>query len=200
MEPLKFYDVGLEKRRAFARHSRIKRIAALFRFFEFCLFLLLFSKYSPQISLLKFSFSGEYFRGVTLTLASPQFVFFVGNAIVVALLLGSAKTGGKPTDFYDEYVSKSQSAHRIRINYPDKENESLTRSCPAKLPTPTPTPTQTETLEVRRYLKRTRSGNFRKAAVDSGKKSPAEEVSSEEFRRIVEAFIERQQRFLREEE
>ncbi|KAL2537677.1 uncharacterized protein Fot_19068 [Forsythia ovata] len=53
----------------------------------------------------------KYFRGISVTLISPRFVFVLGNVILVVLLMQSgqfaAKDGHKNSykiDFYDEYI------------------------------------------------------------------------------------------------
>ncbi|KAI3446135.1 hypothetical protein Pfo_002800 [Paulownia fortunei] len=215
MDSFKFHDIRVEKANAISRHRRIQRITTLFRFLELFVFLIILSTFSNQF-VFSFKLSSEYFRGISVTLISPRFVFVVGNAIVIVLFLISGqfseKKGERSTDFYEEYVEKCRNnqqtcskeekkasdAYKYSVCYDAKKmsrshSENLERAVHGE--------------ERRRDLRRSMSEKGRKS-VDCGRKAAAagsspyaeEEMSSEEFRRTVEAFIARQQRFLREEE
>ncbi|EPS64125.1 hypothetical protein M569_10658 [Genlisea aurea] len=162
MESLKLGHAGSETKKT------IEKMTAVFGVLELCAYLVVFSRFSSQLSF--------GFRGATAPGVSTRFVFLLGNAIVVVLLLGSGKfapkTGGKEDPGDD----------RVSVTPPDKKKK-LIRS-------------RTEVaaaVEIRRELRKSKSENFR------GDASPEEEMNGEDFRRKVEAFIERQQRVLREE-
>lgn len=184
MESFRFHDVGVEKANAVAKHRTIQRIGSLFRLMEVLVFLIALSRCSTHL-LSSLKLSGEYFRGVSLI--TPRSVFVVGNAIVVALFFISGHFSGneaeRATDFYDEYVEKCH--HRSQAEAKRASDHScdkvMSRTQSARL----------QAVERRRDLRRSMSEKSGRAE---------EEMSSEEFRRTVEAFIARQQKSLREEE
>ncbi|PIN15165.1 hypothetical protein CDL12_12193 [Handroanthus impetiginosus] len=214
MDSYNFQDLKEEKENAILRYRRKKRITALFRLVEVIVFLIILSRVPTEFPF-SFKISSEYVRGISVNLISPRFVFLLGNAIIVVLFLisgqFSGKNGGTDCDFYDEYVEKCRnnqqiikeetkaSDYKYRVCYDEKKisrshSENLERAVRLE--------------ERRRDLRRNMSEKCRKS-VDCGRKvaevvgsSPGaeDELSGEEFRRKVEAFIARQQRFLREEE
>ncbi|KAI3448022.1 hypothetical protein Pfo_004687 [Paulownia fortunei] len=215
MDAFNFHDIRVEKANAISRYRRIQRVTSLFRFVELFVLLIVVSRFSTQFAL-SLKLSGEYFRGISVTLISPRFVFLLGNAIVIVLFLKSGgfsgKNGEKVADFYDEYVEKcrknyqqacskeekkASDAYRVGVCYEERKiyrihSENLERGIHGD--------------ERRREPKRSMTQIHRKSP-DCGRKLAAaesssyaeDEMSSEEFRRTVEAFIARQQRFLREE-
>ncbi|XP_057788406.1 uncharacterized protein LOC131005428 [Salvia miltiorrhiza] len=201
MDSFKFHDVRVEKANAVAKYRRVQRITSLFRFVELFVFLIVVSRFSAQFAVF-LKLSGEYFRGISVVaLISPRSVFVVGNAIVIALFLISRRfSGERSTDFYDEYVEKCRNNNvnqqQTWIRAVEKvaseardEGKAISRTRSANLERPV---REEEEEERRRDLRRCMSEKCRKRA--------EEEMSSEEFRQTVEAFIARQQRFLREEE
>lgn len=194
-----FGDIKVEKANAISRYRRIQRITILFRAIELLVFLIVVSRFSTQFSS-PLKLSGEYFRGVAVALISPKFVFLVGNAIVLVLFFKSgrlsAKDGEGVADFYDEYVERCRMNQEIKKGVDDCKLHFQTRKTMCR--------SSSEKLERkvvhgdgdtkrRRELARSMTEGRRKLAA-------ADEMSSEEFRRTVEAFIARQQRFLREED
>lgn len=212
MDSFKFHDIRVEKANAIAKYRRIQRITTLFRFMELFVFLIVLSRFSTQFAF-SFNLSSEYFRGISVTLISPRSVFIVGNAIVIVLFLisgqFSGKKGEKSTDFYDEYVEKCRNNQQTW----SKEEKKASNACyKEKMMSRTHSAKLQRAVhgeEPRRDLRRSMSEKCRKS-VDCGRKTAAaggnsrpyeeDEMSSEEFRRTVEEFIARQQRFLREEE
>ncbi|XP_075475286.1 uncharacterized protein LOC142506036 [Primulina tabacum] len=206
MDSLKFCDVRVEKSNSISKYRKIQRITALFRLVELFVFLIIVVRFCSQFPF-SVMFSGEHFRSVLVTLISPRFVFVIGNLIVAVLLLKSwrfsAENGGKWTDFYDEYVEKCRRNHRTSSNGKLRDME-MNRSKSEKIPR------VSQVEEPRRELRRsttercqrTVKAGRRNAAANSGITSycPEDEMSGEEFRQAVEAFIARQQRLLREEE
>ncbi|XP_057783110.1 uncharacterized protein LOC131000976 [Salvia miltiorrhiza] len=151
--------------------SRYRRVETLFRVVELLVVAIVVSRFSTKLS-------GEYFRKISVALISPRSVFLVGNAIVLVLFFKSGRFSGN--DFYDEYVEKcrkNEGFHDYKA-IPTK----MCRSSSDKL-------VVHGGPELRRSM-----------TEDCRRRRKAEEMSSEEFRRTVEAFIARQQRFLREED
>ncbi|XP_051147416.1 uncharacterized protein LOC127262662 [Andrographis paniculata] len=197
METIKVHDIGAEKANAISRYRRIQRITTLLRFVEVFVFLIVVSRFSTQFSF-SLKLSSEYFRGVSVTLISPKSVFVIGNAIVVALILISGQFSSKTSDFYDEYVEECRNYNpQVSINKVEKKSIDRYRSSAC---------CNNGTKIIRRVQSEhlikveERHGSLRRSASDKCEKKSANEMSSEEFRRTVEAFIERQQRFLKEEE
>uniref|UniRef100_A0A7N0TYD1 DUF4408 domain-containing protein n=1 Tax=Kalanchoe fedtschenkoi TaxID=63787 RepID=A0A7N0TYD1_KALFE len=160
-------------------------------------------------------------QSCALLLSTPS-VFLIGNAIVISLVGSFQSSSDSRTDLYEELVEESKqqreddstkqsicsdpetktAASNSSAAAPASENESVGYSevrevkCYRR--------TQSETLvrsDVTKELRRSRTGN------GWMKREPAAEkhvegvdgLSSDEFRRTVEAFIAKQQRFLRDE-
>ncbi|KAL6963846.1 hypothetical protein U1Q18_034852 [Sarracenia purpurea var. burkii] len=212
MDSFNIVNLKVEKANAILRYRRLRKITALFRFVELSFFLVMISRFSVQLSF-GFKHSGECFRGLVAPLFSPRFVFVIGNAIVIVLVLKSGwlssrdSAGSKiGTDFCEEYVKnsvKNQIVNGVENEYRRRENSVMadTRKDGGRRIYRS----QSEILngeggeKPHRQLSRSATERCRKSisAVTSYKE---DEMSSEEFRRTVEAFIARQQRYLREEE
>ncbi|KAK8558536.1 hypothetical protein V6N13_098192 [Hibiscus sabdariffa] len=219
------FDVKLEKRNATLKHRRLRKVASLLRFMEFCVILILMSKFTVHLSVVVKS-SGEYFRGLSMVLVSPRFVFIVGNVIVIILFVKAGQfspqdpTSG--TDLYDEFVERSkknQMVHRYGIEYREKQSKksadeekklSLYVHTTSKGMIKSYRRTQSENLNRKncnkacKQLRKSRSEKYIKHN-DSNEKMakcsyPEDGLSSEQFRNTVEAFIARQKKLLREEE
>lgn len=200
MDASKLHDIGVEKANAMSKYRRVNRITTLFRIAEAFVFLIVVSRFMTTNFAFS-NFSTEYFRGLisTVYLISARSVFVIGNAIVVALLLisgrVSGKTGEKSTDLYDEYVERCRN-----INNQQTWSKEEIRGSEEKVLSRTHSANLERAVHVR-ALRRSMSEQCRK----SGKKAaPAgggvgEEMSSEQFRLTVEAFIARQ-KCLREKE
>ncbi|KAK3195453.1 hypothetical protein Dsin_026763 [Dipteronia sinensis] len=193
-------------------------MANWFRLIEICVVLLVVSRFSSQLPLAVKN-SGGYFRELTIFIVSPRFVFVVGNLIVITLFAksGQFSTQDSPgknsgSDLIKEFVEKSEKTHNIHrqeIEYREKQS-----ICAEKVASD----------EIKHY-KRSQSENLRRVSCNkpcgelrrsetekcrkisnSGreklvkKSHPEDEMSNEEFRRTIEAFIARQQKFRREEE
>lgn len=210
MDMFKFHDVRIEKANAISKYRRLERIATLFRLVELCFFLIIVSKFSNKFPL-SFKSSGEYFKGISVTLVSPRFVFVVGNVIILVLFLKSGefstKNGKKPVDLYEEYVEKCRRnqetsvteekiaaiSHRGHQYGVCSDERKMHRSCSDQ--------NLAKAAEHVHQLRRTMTETPSKSAANRGGSSKAEDdMSGEEFRRTVEEFIARQQRFLREDE
>ncbi|KAG6436234.1 hypothetical protein SASPL_101119 [Salvia splendens] len=187
MDSIKFENVKVEKANAISSYRSVKRITTLFRVVELLLFAIVVSRFSTALPL---KLSGEYFRTISVALISPRFVFLLGNAIVVILFFKSgqfsAQEGEGIADFYEEFVEKCRKNEEKKVF--DDCKVISTKMCKSS----------SEKLAVHggRKLSRSKTVDCRTRQ----KMAAAEEMSSEEFRRTVEAFIARQQRFLREED
>ncbi|PIN03804.1 hypothetical protein CDL12_23672 [Handroanthus impetiginosus] len=130
MHSFNFHDIKVEKANAILRYRRIQRIATLFRFVEVFVFLIILSRFSAQFAF-SLKLSGEYFRGISVTLISPRFVFLIGNAIVIVLFLKSGrfspKNGEKIDDLYEEYVEKCRQNQNQQLCI--KEEKKVSDTC-----------------------------------------------------------------------
>ncbi|KAL3510863.1 hypothetical protein ACH5RR_022050 [Cinchona calisaya] len=243
MDSFQIHNIKLEKANAKLRYRRLQKITAMFRLMEFCIFLIIISKFTTQLPS-AFKLSGEYFRGFSVTSVSPRFVFILGNAIVIILFLKSGHLSTKDgvgdttnnsckDDLYDEYMKNCEKYRSVykKESFTTEENQmkqSNTKSvngievvksdaynCCSKERKVNMQRSQSENLKravkeeeeaaAGRELRRSVTAKCR-GCVDNIEKTSAvrsfkeDEMSSEEFRRTVEAFIARQQRALREEE
>ncbi|KAG8364339.1 hypothetical protein BUALT_Bualt19G0118600 [Buddleja alternifolia] len=200
MDSFNFRDIRVEKSNAISRYRRGQRITTLFRCLELFVFLVIVSRFSTQFA---FSLELEYFRGIAVTLISPRFVFLIGNAIVIVLFVKSrqfsSKNGEIAADLYEEYAEKCRKnlqSSGIKVTEESKGSNNYRSSvcCDDRKMQRS----QSEKLErIVRVEERRRE--LRRSTTERCRKSE-DEMSGDEFRRTVEAFIARQQRFLREEE
>ncbi|CAH9057458.1 unnamed protein product [Cuscuta europaea] len=137
MDLYSYQNIKAEKEKAIMKYRRMQKMTILFRFVEFCIFAIAFSRFSvhfPQV----LNFSGDHFKEILVSLVSPRFLFVVGNAIVVILYLKSKKSS---TDDNSEEMNNKQS---ISISgeeedaVPEKRRKieqapvsSLEKNCPA---------------------------------------------------------------------
>uniref|UniRef100_A0A5B7CAB0 DUF4408 domain-containing protein n=1 Tax=Davidia involucrata TaxID=16924 RepID=A0A5B7CAB0_DAVIN len=196
--------IKIEKANAILRYRRLQRITTLFRFIELCVVLIMISRFSTQLPV-AFKLSGEYFRGLFVSLISPRFVFVLGNLIVIILFMKSGQfssrddTGNKSCiDIYNEYVLNSEKNRNIHREESESKEEDGTIVANKKIYR-----SQSENLKRQQHPEKARR-ELRRWATERCRKSvnccSKDEMSNEEFRRTVEDFIARQQRFLREEE
>ncbi|CAI9104550.1 OLC1v1003246C1 [Oldenlandia corymbosa var. corymbosa] len=254
MDPLNLHNIKVEKANAKLRYRRMKKITALFRLLELCIFFFIISRFTTQLPI-AFKLSGEFFRGISVFAVSPRFVFIVGNVIVIILFLKSGQLSGKDGNFsgdgsskpdlYEEYVKTCEKSRTVykeleskniitssvkkqrkqsisvsreivhpesaHINSEEKKMK-LRRSQSENPKTMALKPVKEEEEEeaedniAGRKLRRSVTVRYRES-VNSDQGKPAgvgsraeDQMSNEEFRRTVEAFIARQQRFLREED
>ncbi|KAF7126686.1 hypothetical protein RHSIM_Rhsim11G0179200 [Rhododendron simsii] len=205
MDSVNIVNLKIEKTKA---NLRYRRITALFRVVEFFVLLLMISRISFQFPC-SFKFSSEFFR----PLFSPQFVFVIGNAIVVILVVKSGRlcSGNRvTTDFCEDYLEnsvKNHIVHEIESENQKKEDKIIEDNVNYG-ERRTIERTYSENLnrvggqkeKMKRQLRRTMTEGRRKSTSAAVGSSPADKMSNEEFRRTVEDFIARQQKSLREEE
>ncbi|CAL5378473.1 unnamed protein product [Camellia sinensis] len=182
MDSFNIATLKFEKPDAIMRYPRVQNITTLLRFIEIFFLLLMISQLSTQFPLSALKLTGDYFRRLTIAVFSPWFVFVIGNAIIITLFLKYSTRNSKTSfDFCEEYVEnslKNQIDHGVEIEYQRRES-------------------QCENLK--RESGEERCGGVRRRSAAAMSRC-AEKMSGEEFRRTVEDFIARQQRYLREEE
>ncbi|KAJ4716547.1 tRNA-methyltransferase non-catalytic subunit trm6MTase subunit [Melia azedarach] len=223
MDSFEINNIKLGKANAMMKHRQYQKMAKLFRIIEISVILVLLSRFSSQLPLAVKN-SGEYFKELMIFLVSPRFVFILGNAIVGILFAKSGQfstqdSAGKDScnDLYKEFIDKStktQNIHRYEVG--DTEKQSL---CTEKVVSDL----AHTSCEIKSY-RRSQSENLKRVSFDkscrelrrsgtemyskntnSGGKLvnnsyPEDEMSNEEFRNKIEAFIARQQKFRMEEE
>ncbi|KAI3716109.1 hypothetical protein L6452_23205 [Arctium lappa] len=197
------YHIKMHKSKAILRYRTLKKIAIFFRFMDMFVFLTMISRFSAQLPF-AVNFSGHHFRGFSSTNFSPMFAFVTGNAIILLLLFKSRlvengdgdddDNGG--IDFYNAYFNSTITSIDTTVIVPINGYK-ICRSRSEDL------------MKVKRgddqtYRKLRRSVTEKRRRLknlDHRCDGFAEDkMSGEEFRRTVEAFIERQQKSLRDEE
>lgn len=225
MDSLHFKNIKVEKRayRSTEKNCQLRKIASLFRVIEICVLLVLLSRFSTQLPIAVKN-SGEYFRDLKVVLVSPQFVFILGNVIIITLFAQSRRFSARDSttknDLYDEFLEKSEKSRNNRqteTQFQDKQVICEDTSDDKHVVhtdevAKTYKRSQSENLhhenrvKVHRVLRRSVTEKCRESALcaEMGKSEknpfPEDSLSSEEFRRTVEAFIARQQKSLRDEE
>ncbi|CAN0909172.1 hypothetical protein LINGRAHAP2_LOCUS25649 [Linum grandiflorum] len=188
----------------------------MLRLLEILVVLAVLSRVSVQLPV-SLKGSGECIKDFLLVLASPRFVFVVGNVIVIVLFAKSGHLPGgvKKSDLYEQFVevrgnqsdklesvvkedcSVSSSENRVTQNdeleaivksYERSQSENLTSY---RMPVKELRRSVTENLTKKKKEKKKNKG---------GDQFPEDNLSSEEFKSTIEAFIERQKRFRRDEE
>lgn len=208
------FHVKLEKRNAMLKHRhQLCKVANVVRFVEFCVLLVLITRFTVHLPV-----AGDYFRGLSVVFVSPRFVFVIGNAIVIILFAKagqfSSRDSGSVTDLYDDFVEKSEknrgkqrkksvdedktvslNVHTSKVttikNYRRSQSENhKTMNCNKACK-------QLRKSESEKYIKHNDWGE--KKVVKSSS-YPEDVLSSEQFRNTVEAFIARRKKLLRDEE
>ncbi|KAI5388479.1 uncharacterized protein LOC127106885 [Lathyrus oleraceus] len=211
------FNLQAEKTNAILKHRKLQRVTTLLRLVEVCVVLVLISRLSLKLPVVVRS-SSEYIKDFSVFMNSPCFVFLIGNVIIIALFVqGLGKNVHEETehdDIYEKFVRKDK--EQIRKNECSTveegdnrvvEEEKVKRGvkkgyCYRRC--------ESEVLKKRRrVLRRCESENNkgRKSIEGGGEEEmvmrisyPEDEMSNEEFRRTVEAFIAKQQKILRGEE
>ncbi|GMH18176.1 hypothetical protein Nepgr_020017 [Nepenthes gracilis] len=210
MNTLQINHVKIEKGNAILRYSQLRKITNLFRIIEIFLFLAMISRVSFQLPQ-AFKLSGEYFHDFFVVLVSPRFVFIVGNAIIIILFAKSghfrvknpssnqAVTASYEQEYMQKQVKQSlaEESTVMASIFPSSEAKTYHRSKSEKLRRKVCDKNCCE-------LRRSSTVNTRKCCKycqETGEAHyPEDHMTTEEFRQTVEAFIAKQQRFLREEE
>ncbi|CAN0909170.1 hypothetical protein LINGRAHAP2_LOCUS25649 [Linum grandiflorum] len=208
------FTVRAVKAKAIKKQRKIQNVTNMLRLLEILVVLAVLSRVSVQLPV-SLKGSGECIKDFLLVLASPRFVFVVGNVIVIVLFAKSGHLPGgvKKSDLYEQFVedcSVSSSENRVTQNdeleaivkenrsgsatsmivksYERSQSENLTSY---RMPVKELRRSVTENLTKKKKEKKKNKG---------GDQFPEDNLSSEEFKSTIEAFIERQKRFRRDEE
>jgi len=210
MESFRF-NLQAEKANAILKHHKLQRVTTLIRLVEVCVVLVLISRLSLKLPVVVRN-SSEYLRDVSVIVNSHYFVFVIGNVIIITLFVqGSGKNVPKEPehdDIYEKLVHKSvnheEKERMIKDDRIVEEGGSLELKKMKREVKKSYRRCETEILKKRRrVLGRCESENERKlieAATPAAEEEvvrisyPEDEMSNDEFRRIVEAFIAKQQR------
>lgn len=206
-------SIKMEKSSAIFKYRSLHKINTLFRFMEMIVFLVTISGFSSQIPSAVKVF-GDYFRGITFTVLSPKFVFVIGNVIILTLFLKSRAAenndGDKNDDSCYEYVKScensvvnSTTVTPTTIPPPISAVVHVSKRKISRSRSEDPIRVECKVNQTHRELRRSvtemsRSKKFDRAAAE--KRYLEDELSCDDFRRTVEAFIARQQKILRDEE
>ncbi|GAB4853878.1 hypothetical protein Ancab_018086 [Ancistrocladus abbreviatus] len=209
MNTIHVNHVKIEKRNAIPRYNQLRKITNFFRVIEFILFLVVVSRFSFQLPPV-FKLSGEYFQHLSVMLFSPGFIFIIGNAIIVILFaksghfsLQSPSADYSKTDVYEQEYKKMQGKQGLAEE--NKIMASVFPSSEIKIYRSKSEKSRRQPCEKNcSELRRSSTEKLRKCldcCKGTGEAHYAEDhMTNEEFRQTIEAFIARQQRFLREEE
>ncbi|XP_022741799.1 uncharacterized protein LOC111293270 [Durio zibethinus] len=135
MDSFDFDNVKAEKVKAMRKYNRLRSLAEVFRFLELLL-ALLFLAWTFERVPLAVKISGEFFLKLGSVIASPLFVFFVCNVIIVTLIAKSgifSAINNADSKLYEEMIknaeNRSKSGSQEEIVYQDKEIISEVNTC-----------------------------------------------------------------------
>ncbi|XP_076960684.1 uncharacterized protein LOC143637120 [Bidens hawaiensis] len=209
MDIFDIHNIKSEKDTAILHYHRFKKLAKLFRLVEVLLAVVLLSWVSSRLPFVV-RISGEYFRQLITIIVSPLFIFFIGNIIVLTLVV---KSGGNlldinitGTDLYEEIVNSDVPPvlEPEEVVYQDKQMICEVNTKP-DLGLKAYKRSQSEKMvKVDKKLKRsvTEIGHRKVDIIPVEEKKQddvVEELSNEEFQRRIEGFIARQVRFHQQE-
>ncbi|GFP88102.1 hypothetical protein PHJA_000953900 [Phtheirospermum japonicum] len=217
MEPRVFGNVKQEKEKAMARFCRFRRIAKLWQFLQVLAVLGLMTGRFPAA--LKIS-CGRFVELISNYLLNHHVVFLIGNTIIVLLFMlcrhNDASVSAAAGDFYDDYVKYSEAAARQREPPPPIAEDAHAHG-PAEEPgggdgekqiveavpqcDDVAVAIEKATRLIQRF-QRTQSERLRREMSvrrppetgdrwETGGLSEIETLSNEEFRRRVDAFIDK---------
>ncbi|KAL1812070.1 hypothetical protein ACET3Z_022135 [Daucus carota] len=223
------FDIKVEKANAILRYNRLQKMTTLFRFMEVCMFLFIVSRISTHLPLaFKVCGDCIQGLSITISSPGFLFILGNAIVVVLFFKSGQisaqeTKNHSPAIEFCNEYVEGCE--NRININRVEQvekqgrkqgrkqgkceekqavldlcsfEDRTVERSQSEKFMTYQP-------QDSCRKLRRTVTENGRKGTKTYEHKTfnpkcyAEDEMSGEEFRHAVEAFIARQQRSLREE-
>uniref|UniRef100_A0A803MZY9 DUF4408 domain-containing protein n=2 Tax=Chenopodium quinoa TaxID=63459 RepID=A0A803MZY9_CHEQI len=215
----------MRRYRTFKKIANIVRTVEVIVAIMFVSFSLSFtSSYLPAV----IEFGGAFFRRIFSLLFCPHFVFLIGNVIIITLFAKSSSEN-KTSDQTEEELSGAKiESVNVEIGISGENNESdnvdggisgVTEKVVSEVPAveeremeekvyrrTKSTSEMVVVKEEKKELRRSETEVGRKiektAAIDRRRENrwfEVDELSNEEFNRKVEAFIQKQQRFLREE-
>ncbi|KAK1418193.1 hypothetical protein QVD17_27336 [Tagetes erecta] len=194
----------MEKSNAILKYWMLQKLMNLLRFIEIFVFFVAISKFSIQLPS-AVHVSAGYFKGISITIFSPKFVFVISNLIILTLLIKSRvdENGDciRNTDMCYDYVkSYDVSVMNCASSYANVIVASNKRKmCRSK--SENRIKVQCGDRETHRELRRSVTELSRlKKLGDAAEVDVGDKLSGEDFRRTVEAFIARQQKLLRDEE
>ncbi|KAJ0076585.1 hypothetical protein Patl1_36464 [Pistacia atlantica] len=218
MDSFEIKNIKLGKANGVAKKPQFRKIASLFRVIEICVLLVVVARIFAYLPLAV--------KDLTDVLVSTRFVFIIGNLIVVILFAKSGQFSAQDStrknprkDYFEEFLEKGekiQNTHRYEVKY--REKQSICAENVVSEGTHTSFKSNSYRRSQSEKFKRVNSDKscreLRRSATatekcrkstNSGDKSaknsyPEDNMSNEEFRRTIEAFIARQQRFRMEEE
>ncbi|KAJ6792169.1 uncharacterized protein M6B38_310780 [Iris pallida] len=202
--------MNVEKSTAGRRYRKLQRAFTLLRCLELAVLLLLALRGLPAAA----RASGSFLRLSVSVLLGPRFLFLLGNAIVIHLFLNKTNkcTSGGAVDIEGTIVSSfipppPPATCEGKVVYEDKEEVVVVLASGSEKSTTGRAcrRTRSERMHVRRRKEAPPVPELRRSSTDVDPKVTAGEEDevgdAEEFRRTIEAFIEKQQlKFQREEE
>lgn len=217
------FDIKVEKAKAILKYRRLQKITALFRFMEVCIFLFIILSISTQFPF-SFKLPGDFFHGISITIFSPGFIFILGNAIVLVLFLKYGQFSAQENrnhnnsvDFSNGYVQSWEK--KMNINHTEEIKKRGKQSMYEEIKSLSDLGIfedpnlgifedrkmhKSHSEDFKRYQHEYSHRKLRRSMTERCREKvysyAEDEMSGDEFRRTVEAFIARQQRSLREEE
>lgn len=227
MESYEIDVIKMEKLKAMRRYRTFQKIATLVRTLEIFVAIMIVSwsissawAYMPA----GVEFAGKFIRRISSLFFNPHFAFVLGNVIVITLFAKSNDRTSSCENFTGDVLSGD-----VPVEERQSEKENSVADDVAVIETVTvPDEEEEERESERKTYERTRS-SLEMVIVDEKEKNTKKELrrseteprreignlestmakrttvhkmdglSNDEFRRKVEAFIEKQQRLLREE-
>lgn len=200
MESYDFIDtIKAEKANAIARYKHFTNITKFFQFIELFIAIAFISWSSTRLPLL-FKFTTNFFFSFSSYLTNQHFIFLLGNIIVIICYFLSHRTDSSLTESVNSGIQYS--------NVPELLPE-------IQIPViKTVTPTETVIKKAAKQIKkfqRTQSEKLkseicvkarkelRRSVTEKKKEKSVERLSNEEFRIAIEAFISKQQTFLKQQ-
>ncbi|KAJ8442549.1 hypothetical protein Cgig2_026491 [Carnegiea gigantea] len=222
MESYEIDVIKMEKLKAMRRYRTFRKMATIVRAFEIFIAIMIVSWSISSVSAYMpaaVEFAGKFLRRISSLFFSPHFVFVLGNVIVITLFAKSTDRTSSCENFAGDVLSgdvlveerESEKENSVAVNetvtVPDEEEEEKeserktygrTRS---SLEIVIVDEKEKKKKELRRSETepRRKMGNRESTTAKRTRVYEVDELSNDEFRRKVEAFIEKQQRLLREE-
>ncbi|KAL8250600.1 hypothetical protein R6Q59_034293 [Mikania micrantha] len=221
-------DIQVEKANALARYKRFHNISKIFRLIEVFIGVVLISWTSTRLPTV-FKASGEYLYVCSSYVLNQHVIFLIGNTIVVVCYVLSGHTDAGNETASPEIIennhfrSRSEAVLNIEpVRPPVPETKQAVMKTDSEMPAEIAIKQEAEQIE---RFQRTRSAKLRRempvkprvelrrsvterrrrvVTAGVGNSTPAsfetvESLSNEEFRLAVEAFISKQQSFLKQQ-
>ncbi|KAH6788381.1 hypothetical protein C2S51_003387 [Perilla frutescens var. frutescens] len=198
-----FDAVKFEKEKAIAHFNRLRAVATFWQVIEVALAFAAVSWCSARVSLLE----------LATCVSNHHVVFLIGNAIIISLLMLCRGGGGGGSDAYDDYVKYSEAARALPPPPPQRSDEEVAPAAVAEFGDDcgkqivvaertecddVAAAIEKAARQIRRF-QRTQSETLRReisvrpelrrSETVSSEAAEIENLSSEEFRRRVDAFI-----------